>query len=92
MVIVRVRFGDWEQFWRQFTTVGADRRREHGSRGVRVFRPVDDPQAATLVFDWDHDAFERFRADPDVQASMRAGGALGPPEVEFVSSAGDLEV
>lgn len=90
MVLVRATIGEWEQFWRQFTSAGADRRREHGSRGVTVFRDADDPHAVLLLFDWEREAFEAFLADPEVQATMRAGGTTGPPEPRFLEPVGEL--
>lgn len=90
MVLLRVRFGDWAQFWSVFTGAGADRRREHGSSGVRVWRSADDEHEAWLLFDWPRERFERFLADPAVRETMKAGGALGPPEVRYVERVDDL--
>jgi quinol monooxygenase YgiN len=90
MILVRVRFDDWDQFWSQFTSAGAKMRRSHGSRGVQAFRDAEDAGAAVLLFDWDRAAFDAFRADPQVQATMRAGGALGPPEATFLEPVGEL--
>jgi quinol monooxygenase YgiN len=91
MIAVRVRFEEWGRFWDVFTTAGAERRREHGSQGVRVFRDADDPAVALLLFDWEREAFEAFRADPDVQATMRSGGATGPPEATFLEPVATLD-
>ncbi len=91
MILVRVQFGQFEQFYAQFTGTGAELRRRHGSRGVRVFRDAGDEHRAWLLFDWDRGAFDAFRADPEVQASMRAGGATGPPEVFPLDVVAELE-
>ncbi|HEU4403814.1 MAG TPA: hypothetical protein VFS43_00760 [Polyangiaceae bacterium] len=90
MVLVRVRFRDWAQFWSVFTQAGAERRREHGSSGVRVLRDADAPGEAWLLFDWERERFERFLADPLVRETMTSGGALGPPEVRFVDQVDEL--
>jgi quinol monooxygenase YgiN len=91
VILVRVQFADFEQFYAQFTSAGAELRRRHGSRGARVFRDAADEHRAWLLFDWDRDAFDAFRADPEVQASMRAGGATGPPEAFPLEEIGELE-
>ncbi len=91
MILVRVQFGDFQQFYDQFTTGGAELRRRHGSRGVRVFRDAADPHRAWLLFDWDQEAFDAFRADPEVQASMRSGGAQGPPEAFALDAVAELD-
>jgi hypothetical protein len=90
MVLARVRIGEYEQFWSVFATAGAERRREHGSAGGRVFRNEDDPHEVWLLLDWDRARFERFLSDPDVQETMRSGGAQGPPEVRFVELVGEV--
>jgi hypothetical protein len=90
VILVRVRFGDWDKFWSAFTAAGADRRREHGSSGVRVLRNADDPGEAWLLFDWERERFEAFLADPAVRETMKSGGVLGPPEVRFVEQVGEL--
>jgi hypothetical protein len=90
VVLGRVTIGEFEQFWSVFTTAGAEKRREHGSRGARVFRSADDPNEVWLLFDWDRAEFEGFLADPEVLPTMRSGGAQGPPEVRYVEPAGEL--
>jgi heme-degrading monooxygenase HmoA len=92
VVLARVTIGEFEQFWSVFTTAGAERRREHGSQGARVFRNQDDPNEVWLLFDWDREQFKAFLADPEVPGTMASGGAQGPPEVRFVEPAGELPV
>jgi hypothetical protein len=49
-------------------------------------RHADDPERVCLLFDWDADAFRGFLADPDVRASMQAGGTLGPPAITYLEA------
>lgn len=92
MILAQVTFSDWQRFHEQFTTTGAELRRRHGSRGVRVLRAAGEEGVAFLLFAWDAEAFDRFRADPEVQASMQAGGAAGPPIVHAVEPVDQLPV
>lgn len=92
MVLVRISIGEFEQFWSVFTAAGADRRREHGSRGARVFRNDDDPHEVWILFDWDRAAIDAFLADPAVGETMRSGGATGRPDVRFLDEPRDLPV
>ena len=46
-----------------------------------------DPSTVYVLFDWEsREAFEAFRADPEVRASMAASGTLGPPEFTFLAA------
>lgn len=89
--VARVRIKDFEQFIETFGTRGMEKRAEHGSRGVRVYRISDDPQQLINVFDWDRAGVEAFMADPDVPGIMEAAGLEGPPEFTFVEQAAELE-
>jgi quinol monooxygenase YgiN len=89
--IARVRIGDFDQFIEVFSTRGAAKRAEHGCRGARVFRSVDDPHAITTVFDWDRADAEAFMRDPEVPDIMRSGGLEAPPDFTFVEQVAELE-
>jgi quinol monooxygenase YgiN len=83
-ILVTITVDDFDHFRSVFETRGLELRRRHGSGGVRVMRHADDPERVCLLFDWDADAFRGFLADPDVRASMQAGGTLGPPAITYL--------
>lgn len=80
MVLARSKIDDFDQFWATFTTRGAEKRREYGSRGARPFRNADDEHEVLILFDWDYGDYQRFVADPQVQEIFQAAGLQGPPE------------
>ena len=82
--IARSRVEDFDRFRETFTTRGAAKRREHGSRGARVFRNADDPHEVIAVFDWDRPGVEAFMSDPEVREVMEAASLEGPPTFTFV--------
>ena len=90
-VIARVKIEDYDRFIAAFSTRGAEKRREHGCRGVRVFRVLDDPQQIVNVFEWDRSGIESFMADPEVPEVMRAAGLQDPPQFTFVEQVEELE-
>jgi hypothetical protein len=62
-----------------FSTKGAEKRKQHGSKGSHVFRDPNDDTRAWVVFDWDEEGFQRFLSDPDVPAIFQEGGStVGP--------------
>lgn len=61
---------DVDTFLKVFSTAGAKKRREHGSKGSTVFRDPDDDQRLYVLLDLDESGFAAFRADPEVPAIM----------------------
>jgi hypothetical protein len=70
-----------------FSTKGADKRREHGSKGALVFRDPREEDRVWVVFDWDAEGWQHFATDPEVPPIMKEAGHKGRPDVaEFVGS------
>ena len=90
MILARVKVGDFERFWSVFQSAGAEKRRQYGCEGARVFRNEEDPAEVVLLFDWDRARFEDFMSDASVRETQRSGGAQGPPEVTYITQAGEL--
>lgn len=87
MIHVTLTVAAFDRFLETFRTDGLVLRERHGSRGARVFRHAEDASRVTIEFDWDHDRFRAFLADPEVQTTMKSGGTLGPPEVSYLEPA-----
>ncbi|MGZ5316078.1 MAG: hypothetical protein ACXWF9_09465 [Solirubrobacterales bacterium] len=69
---------DFDHWLEIFSTKGAEKRKQHGSRGSTVFRdPNEDDR---VVFDWDQDGFQSFLSDPEVPPIMQEAGHKGPPQ------------
>jgi hypothetical protein len=85
MVLATAKIEDFEQFWSVFSTKGAEKRGEHGSKGARVHRDPNDADRIWVVFDWDEAGWQSFIADPDVPAIFQAAGMDGRPKAaEFL--------
>lgn len=80
MILSTVRVEDFERFWNTFSTKGAEKRKQHGSRGASVFRDPNDDTRVWVVFDWDEEGFRNFLSDPDVPAIFEEGGLQGRPQ------------
>lgn len=86
-ILAKVKIEDLPRFLGVFATRGARLRAQHGSHGSRVFSVEEDPATVYVLFDWESKAaFEAFRADPEVKASMAASGTMGPPEFTFLNA------
>jgi hypothetical protein len=73
------RVTDPDRFLEVFETIGAQKRRQHGCRGARVYFDPDDAHRVWSVFDWDAKAYEGFLADPEIPAIARELGIQAPP-------------
>lgn len=90
-VVARVKITDFDRFLETFAGRGLEKRREHGSKGVRIHRSLDDPNRLVNVFEWDRAGVEAFMADPEADEIMAAAGLEAPPEFTFVEEVADLE-
>jgi hypothetical protein len=80
MVLATVRVDDFDRFWSTFSTKGAEKRKEHGSKGSHVFRDPNDDGRLWVVFDWDEDGYASLLSDPEIPAIFQEAGLQGIPE------------
>ena len=79
MIVTIARVTDPDRFLEVFTTIGAEKRRQHGCRGARVHVDPDDAHRMWSVFDWDPEGYDEFLADPEVPAVARELMLQAPP-------------
>jgi hypothetical protein len=80
VVLATARIEDFERFWSTFSTKGAEKRKQHGSKGSSVFRDPNEDGRVWIVFDWDEEGFRNFMSDPDLPAIFEEGGLQGRPQ------------
>jgi hypothetical protein len=80
VVLATAKIGDFDRFWNAFSTKGAEKRKEYGSKGSYVFRDPTDNERVWVVFDWDEEGWQTFISDPDVPAIFQEGGLQGRPQ------------
>jgi len=81
MILATTTVEDYDRFVTIFSTKGADKRRQHGSKGSRVFRDPNESDRVWAIFDWDEQGWANFASDPDVPPIMREAGHKGRPQV-----------
>jgi len=85
MILATTKAEDFDHFWATYSTKGAEKRREHGSKGSLVFRDPNEDGRLWVVFDWDEEGWESFLADPEVAPIFQEAGLEGRPQAaEFV--------
>jgi hypothetical protein len=85
MILATTKVEDVDRFVEIFSTKGAEKREQHGSKGSTVFRDPSEENRVWALFDWDVDGWKSFVSDPDVPAILQEAGHIGKPQAaEFV--------
>ena len=80
MILATAKIEDFDRFWNTFSTKGAEKRKQHGSKGSHVFRDPAEDDRVWVVFDWDQEGWQNFISDPEVPAIFQEGGLQGRPQ------------
>ncbi len=80
MILATTTVEDFDQFVKVFSAAGADKRREHGSKGATIFRDPNQEDRVWVVFDWDDKGWESFVSDPSVPPIMKDAGHKSRPQ------------
>ena len=80
MMLATTKVEDFDRFLKIFSTKGADKRKQHGSKGVHVFRDPNEDDRIWALFDWDAEGWQSFVTDPEVPAILAEAGHKGRPQ------------
>jgi len=80
MILKTTTFEDYDRFIEVFSTAGADKRREHGSKGALVVRDPNEDDRVWVIFDWDAEGWKSFVTDPEVPPILKEAGHVGKPQ------------
>ena len=79
MLLATTRVEDLDCFMEFFSTSGAEKRKEHGSKGAVVFRDPSESDRVWAIFDWDAQGWQSFGSDPAVPPILAAAGHKSKP-------------
>jgi hypothetical protein len=85
VILLTTQVEDFDQFKEIFSTKGAEKRKQHGSKGSTVFRDPNEEDRVWAIFDWDEDGFQNFVSDPEVPPILQEAGHKGRPEVAVLA-------
>ena len=77
MILSTVKVEDFDSFWKTFSTKGAEKRKQYGSKGSQVFRDPNEADRVWVVFDWDEDGYKKLLSDPEMPAIFQEAGLKG---------------
>ena len=81
MILATTTVDDFDRFVEIYGTKGAEKRRQHGSKGSTVFRDPNQQDRVWAIFDWDLTGWKEFASDPEVPGIMKEAGHKSPPQV-----------
>ncbi len=85
MLLATTTVEDYDRFVEIYSTKGAEKRRQHGSKGSTVFRDPNEPDRLWALFDWDLAGWQSFASDPEVPPILQEAGHKGRPQVPVLS-------
>jgi hypothetical protein len=65
---------DFDQFLKIFSTKGAEKRKQHGSKGATVFRDPNEDDRVWVLIDWDEEGFRTSSPTPRSRRSFKKPG------------------
>jgi hypothetical protein len=81
MILSTVKIEDFERFWNTFSTKGAEKRKQHGSRGSYVYRDPDDADRLWVLLDCDEEGYKNLMSDPEMPPLFQAAGLEARPQM-----------
>ena len=80
MILATTTVEDFDRFEKIFSIKGAEKRKQHGSKGATVFRDPTEEDRVWVLFDWDAAGWQSFVSDPEVPAILQEAGHVGKPQ------------
>ena len=80
MLLATTTVEDFDRFSDVFSTKGAEKRKQHGSKGALVFRDPNEDDRVWVLFDWDEAGWQNFVSDPAVPPIMAEAGHKSRPQ------------
>ena len=80
MLLATTQVEDLDRFMNIFSTQGAEKRKQHGSKGATIFRDPSEEDRVWVIFDWDEQGWQSFVSDPEVPPIMQQAGHKSRPQ------------
>jgi hypothetical protein len=80
MILATAKIEDFDRFWDTFSTKGAEKRKQYGSKGSRVYRDPSDESRIWVLFDFDEEGYKKLMSDPDMPGIFQEAGVQGAPQ------------
>ena len=89
MMLATTTVEDFDRFLEVFATKGAEKRKEHGSKGATVYRDPNEADRVWVLFDWTPEGFQSYLSDPEVPPIIQEAGHKTKPQPAELSGSYD---
>jgi quinol monooxygenase YgiN len=90
-VLVRLTVEDFDR-WLPVFEESAALRRSYSSKGARVFRSLDQPNAVVIVAEYaDAEQARRLFQSPEFREAIRRAGVIGKPETTLLDEVAQVD-
>jgi heme-degrading monooxygenase HmoA len=84
-LMMQQEVADYEK-WRAVFDSMESARRSRGVRSDLILRDANNPNALTLIIEWDsHDSARSWMSDPRLRDAMKEAGVLSPPTITYLT-------
>jgi hypothetical protein len=80
VILATAKIEDFDRFWNTFSTKGAEKREQYGSKGSQVFRDPNEDDRVWVVFDMDVEGYNNLLSDPEMPPIFQEAGLQGMPQ------------
>jgi hypothetical protein len=80
MILATARVEDFDHFLKTFSTKGAEKRKQHGSKGSTIFSDPNEKDRVWVIFDWDEKGWDSFLKDPNAPSIFKEAGLKEKPQ------------
>jgi len=80
MLLATTTVEDFDRFMKVFSEAGAEKRKQHGSKGAMIFHDPAETGRVWVIFDWDEQGWQSFVSDPEVPPIMKEAGHKSKPQ------------
>lgn len=84
MLLATTKVEDVDRFIEVFSTKGAGKRKQHGSKGSTVFRDPNESDRVWVIFDWDEKGWQSFVSDLEVPPILQQAGHTTKPQAAIL--------
>src|SRR3954463_5993767 len=80
MILATTKVEDFDRFLEIFSTKGAEKRKQHGSKASTVFRDPNENDRVWVFVDWGRGGCETFAPAPGAPPILQEAGHKGKPQ------------
>jgi len=81
MFLATTTVEDVDRWVKIYSTISADKRALHGSKGSTVYADPREEGRVWVLFDWDAEGWQSFVSDPEVPPILKEAGHTSKPMV-----------